>query len=144
MPDNCERKLNIRGQLILLDNDIMIDLFREYPPAKKWFDSIDSSETMALSGFVLMELIQGCKSKIQLKHLQSKLTNYETIWLSPDDCESALNVFTQFYLSHNAGLIDVLVGITAVSLEVPLYTFNGKHYQFIPRINIIQRYSRTE
>jgi len=39
--------------MILLDSDVMIDLFREYPPAKMWFDSINDSETMALSGFKL-------------------------------------------------------------------------------------------
>lgn len=50
--------------MILLDSDVMIDLFREYPPAKTWFDSIADSETMALSGFVVMELIQGCKNKL--------------------------------------------------------------------------------
>ena len=56
--------------MILLDSDVMINLFREYPPAKMWFDSINDSETMALSGFVVMELIQGCENKLQLKKLQ--------------------------------------------------------------------------
>ncbi len=30
--------------MILLDSDVMIDLFREYPPAKMWFDTIDDNE----------------------------------------------------------------------------------------------------
>jgi len=30
------------------------------------------------------------------------------------------------------GLLDVLIGQTAVALEVPLYTFKQKHYRFIP------------
>jgi predicted nucleic acid-binding protein len=52
--------------MIFLDSDIMIDLFREYSPAVNWFDSINDKETMALSGFVVMELIQGCDNKVQL------------------------------------------------------------------------------
>jgi len=126
--------------MILLDSDIMIDLFREYPPAKIWFDSIDDSETMALSGFVVMELIQGCKNKLQLQKLQRNLASYETVWLEPDDCEQALDVFAKYYLSHGAGLIDVLVGMTAVSLGVPLYTFNEKHYKFIHGLKTVQPY----
>lgn len=84
--------------MILLDSDVMIDLFREYPPAKTWFDSIADSETMALSGFVVMELIQGCKNKLQLEKLQRDLAFYETVWLEPDDCKQALDVFAKFLL----------------------------------------------
>jgi predicted nucleic acid-binding protein len=126
--------------MILLDSDVMIDLFREYLSAKAWFDTINDSETIVLSGFVVMELIQGCKNKIQVEKLQRDLAFYETVWLSSDYCTQALDIFAQYYLSHNAGFIDVLVGMTAVSLGVPLYTFNEKHYQFIPGLKTIQPY----
>ena len=129
--------------MILLDSDVMIDLFREYPPAKMWFDSINDSETMALSGFVVMELIQGCENKLQLKKLQRDLSFYETVWLEAEDCKQALDVFTSYYLSHNAGLIDVLIGMTATTLGVPLYTFNEKHYQFVPGLKTLQPYLKT-
>jgi len=129
--------------MILPDSDVMIDLLREYPPAKVWFDTIDDSETMALSGFVVMELIQGCRNKIQLEKLQRDLAFYETVWPESDDCEQALEIFAQYFLSHNAGLIDVLVGMTAVSLGVPLYTFNEKHYQFIPELETVQPYLKS-
>lgn len=129
--------------MILLDSDVMIDLFREYSPAKLWFDSIDDSEIMALSGFVVMELVQGCKDKLQLEKLQRDLAFYETVWLEPEDCEQALDIFVKYYLSHSAGLVDVLVGMTAVFFNVPLYTFNEKHYQFIPGLKTIQPYSKA-
>ncbi len=128
--------------MILLDSDVMIDLLREYQPAERWFDSLDVNETMALSGFVVMELIQGCKNKTQQNKLQRKLTAYETVWLESDDCDKALDIFAQYHLSHNAGLIDVLVGMTAVSLNLPLHTFNEKHYQFIPGLQTIKPYPK--
>jgi predicted nucleic acid-binding protein len=66
MPGNCGIKHRGEAAMIFLDSDIMIDLFREYSPAVNWFDSINDKETMALSGFVVMELIQGCDNKVQL------------------------------------------------------------------------------
>jgi predicted nucleic acid-binding protein len=45
--------------MILLDSDVMVDLLRQYPPATKWFDSLNDEEEIALSGYVVMELIQG-------------------------------------------------------------------------------------
>lgn len=128
--------------MIFLDSDVVIDLLREYPPATGWFDSLDDDETMALSGFVVMELIQGCHNKNQQERLQRDLSFYEIVWLSPDDCDKALEIFTQYRLSHNAGLIDVLIGQTAVVLGVPLYTFNQKHYRFIPNLRTLQPYEK--
>ncbi|RKZ48210.1 MAG: hypothetical protein DRR16_13755 [Candidatus Parabeggiatoa sp. nov. 3] len=128
--------------MIFLDSDVVIDFLRQFPPAIDWFDSIDNDEDMVLSGFVIMELIQGCQNKVAQEKLQSELITYEIVWPSPDHCHQALNIFTQYHLSHNIGLIDVLIGQTAVELGVPLYTFNQKHYQVIPYLQTIQPYEK--
>lgn len=128
--------------MIFLDSDVVIDLLREYPAAITWFDSLDDNETLALSGFVVMELIEGCQNKRQQEKLQGNLTLYEIVWLSSEDCDKALEIFAQYHLSHNAGLIDVLIGQTAVALGVSLYTFNQKHYGFIPNLQTIQPYKK--
>jgi predicted nucleic acid-binding protein len=39
-------------------------------------------------------------------------------------------------------MIDVLIGHIALELEVPLYTFNQKHYRVISRLTVIQPYTR--
>ena len=118
--------------MILLDSDVMIDLLRQYPPATGWFDALDDEEELLLPGYVVMELIQGCRNKVEQERLRRELTTYGIVWPAPADCDEALDVFTEYHLSHNAGLLDVLIGQTAVALEVPLYTFNQKHYRFIP------------
>jgi predicted nucleic acid-binding protein len=128
--------------MILLDSDVMIDLLRQYPPATKWFDSLDDEEEIALSGYVVMELIQGCRDKAEQARIQRELAAYGVVWLSPAGCDRALEVFAEYRLSYNAGLLDVLIGQTAVMLEVPLYTFNQKHYQFIPELQTIQPYEK--
>lgn len=50
--------------MILLDTDIVIDLLRNYPPALAWLVSLDDEE-IVLPGFVVMELIQGCRTKTE-------------------------------------------------------------------------------
>ena len=40
--------------MILLDSDVMIDLLRQYPPAMKWFDTLDEEEALLLPGYVIM------------------------------------------------------------------------------------------
>lgn len=129
--------------MIVLVTDVIIDLLRGYPPAKKWFDLLDDHEILTLPGFVMMELIQGCKTKVEQERLKRNLGDYKIIWLSPEDCNRSLDIFIQYHLSHSAGLLDVLVGQTAVTLGVPLYTFNKKHYQFIPNLETLQPYMKV-
>ena len=129
--------------MILLDSDVMIDLLCQYPPAMKWFDTLDDEKELLLPGYVVMELIQGCRNKVEQERLQHGLAIYGIVWLAPTDCDKALGVFTEYRLSHNAGLLDVLIGQTAVAMAVPLYTFNQKHYRFISGLQTIQPYEKT-
>jgi predicted nucleic acid-binding protein len=128
--------------MILLDSDVLIDLLRKYPPAAAWFDGLDANEELAVSGYVVMELIQGCRNKAEQERVQSELATYGVVWLSPTDCDKALDVFLAYRLSHGAGLLDVLIGQTAVALGVPLHTFNQGHYSFIPEVRTVQPYTK--
>ncbi len=130
--------------MILLDSDVMIDLLRQYPPAMKWFDTLEDEEEIVLSGYVVMELLQGCRNKLEQVRVQRVLSAYGIVWLSPAGCDEALEVFAEYHLSHGAGLLDVLIGQTAVALEVPLYTFNQRHYEFIPGLHTVQPYERAD
>jgi hypothetical protein len=49
--------------MILLDSDVVIDLLRRYPPAVQWFDQLYIDEEVVISGYGVMELIQGCENK---------------------------------------------------------------------------------
>jgi predicted nucleic acid-binding protein len=129
--------------MILLDSDVLIDLLRNFPPAVAWFDTLHEDEELVVSGFVVMELIQGCRNKLEQERVQRELATYGTVWLSPTDCDKALEVFALHRLSHNAGLLDVLIGHSAIAMGVPLYTFNERHYSFIPGMQTIQPYLKN-
>lgn len=102
--------------MILLNSDVLIDLLRKYPPATEWFDALDEDEELPVSGYVVMELIQGCRNKVEQDRVQRELATYGVVWLSATDCEKALDVLVMYRLSHSAGLLDMLIGQTALSL----------------------------
>ncbi|MBI4777533.1 hypothetical protein HY792_01205 [Candidatus Desantisbacteria bacterium] len=70
--------------MILLDSDVMIDPLRQYPPAVQWLDALDEEELL-LPGYVVMELIQGCRNKVEQERLQRELAIYGVAWLVPTD-----------------------------------------------------------
>lgn len=129
--------------MMLLDSDVLIDLLRKYPPAAAWFNALHGDEELMVSGYVVMELIQGCRNKAEQESVQRELGTYGVVWPSSADCDKALEVFAMYRLSHNAGLLDVLIGQTAVSLSMPLYTFNQKHYSFISGLQTVQPYIKS-
>lgn len=61
--------------MILLDSDVLIDLLRNYPPAAGWFDALHENEELMVSGYVVMELIQGCRNKKECSE-NSQLTGW--------------------------------------------------------------------
>jgi len=65
--------------MIILDTDVMIDLLREYPPALTWLESIGDEE-IVLPGFVVMELIQGCRNKGEQERVKRELSAYCIEW----------------------------------------------------------------
>jgi len=127
--------------MILLDTDIMIDILRDYPPAVHWIQSI-GDEAVALPGFVVMELIQGCQTKRELTSLRKRLSPFHVYWPGEDACNRAVELFAQHYLSHQMGIIDALIGQLAASSKTSLYTFNKKHYAPIPGLKTVQPYRK--
>jgi tRNA(fMet)-specific endonuclease VapC len=127
--------------MIVLDSDVMIDLLRRHQPAVAWLNSLGEEEII-LPGFVVMELLQGCRSKLEQAQVEQVLTGFETVWPLPETCEAALEVFANSHLSHGIGMLDALIGQTAVALDLPLYTFNRKHYASIPNLNTVAPYNK--
>ncbi len=128
--------------MLLLDSDIMIDLLRKHPPAMEWLASLNDEE-IALPGFVVMELIQGCRNKMEQQKIEKMAASYGVVWPSPATCEEALSVFIRYHLSHALGLLDALIGETAVALQLTLNTFNQKHCAAIPNLVTHQSYQRN-
>jgi predicted nucleic acid-binding protein len=127
--------------MIMLDTDVMIDILRKYKPSLDWL-SINQNENIALSGFVLMELIQGCKHKPEQIIIEKSLKEVTILWPSHETCQNAYSVYSKYHLSHNIGILDALIGQTAVDLKLPIYTFNEKHYNIIPGIIIKAPYKK--
>jgi predicted nucleic acid-binding protein len=125
--------------VMLLDTDVMVDILRQFPPALAWFSGTVQSSA-ALPGLVAMELIQGCQSAAEQARTEAQLRRFRWHWPTVGDCVRAYQDFAAFHLSHGLGMIDALIGATAVGLGEPLATFNVKHYGVIAGLQTVQPY----
>ncbi len=111
---------------MLLDTDVMVDLMRGYAPAVTWLTSY--TDSIGISGLVAMELLQGCRNQSEQQRVERELERFAFYWPTLADCQRAYLDFSAFRLSGGLGLLDSLIGHTAVGLNEPLATFNLKHY----------------
>ncbi len=129
--------------MLLLDTDVMVDLIRSYSPALAWLDEIlAAGEKVSLPGFVVMELVQGCRSTEEIRALEKELSHYSVRWPSRATCKRALSAYSRHRLSHGLGMIDSLIGQIAEDQKLPLCTFNKKHFEAIFKIGTLQPYKR--
>jgi len=127
--------------MYLLDTDVMADLHRRYPPAVGWLATVRNAE-LALPGFVVLELLDGCVSKLDVRRLQVLTDRFRVFWPRRIDSDRALAVFSDIKLAHGTGLVDMVIAQTAIGLGVPLLTFNAKHFAPIPELMIERPYER--
>jgi len=124
---------------MLMDSDVMVDIMRNHPPALAWVAGLGTTP-LNLPGLVAMELLQGCRNLISQQRLVSRLQGVALHWPTPTDCMRAYHDFATYRLSHGLGLLDALIGQTAVGLGETLATFNVKHFAMIPGLRTIQPY----
>jgi predicted nucleic acid-binding protein len=124
---------------MLLDTDVMVSISRGHPPAVGWLASIRSTP-LGLPGLVAMELLQGCQNLADQQRLERQLQSFPRYWPSLLDCQLAYSDFAAFRLSHGLGLLDALIGHTALGRGEALATFNVKHYAVIAGLTTVQPY----
>lgn len=127
--------------MLLLDSDVVIDLLRRFPPAVDWFRGLPQDKP-AIPGPVLLELMEGCGSRREMRLLKERMTRFSVVWPTVSDFEHAAAALEVGRLSHGLRAMDALIGSCAVGLGLPLDTFNVKHFAAVPGLRTVQPYRR--
>ena len=125
--------------MILLDTDVTIDVLRGHRPALAWLQGLGAL-AIGLPGLVVMELLQGCQNKAEQTKIEQFFRPFTIHWPTEPDCQRALRDYVDFHLSHNLGILDALIGQTALGLGRPPATYNVKHYGVIAGLSTLQPY----
>ncbi len=120
---------------MLIDSDVFIWFMRGN---QKALDIIETADSVAISSITYMELIQGARSKKELKELDDLLTTLETSIVHINEAISELATVSvrQYYHSHSVELKDALIGATGVIHQLPLATANYKHFKHIEGLEL--------
>ncbi len=120
---------------MLVDTDVLIWNQRGNARAAELLDGLPP---FSISAVTWMELVQGSRSKDELKVLRQALHFWQARIHAIDEEISARAMFLveAFFLSHGMGMADALIAATALDLGQPLLTANDKHYRHIDGIDL--------
>ena len=124
---------------MLLDTDVMVNALRGHVPAVAWLAWVQAIP-LGLPGLVAMEIIQGCRNMAEQRRMEKQMRKYPWHWPTLADCQRGYQDFADYRLGHGLGLIDALIGATAVGLGEPLATFNVKHFAVVAGLTTMQPY----
>lgn len=122
------------GITAILDTSVVIDLLRGAEPALVWFGDFRRGQA-AITPVVWMEIVQGARNKPERQKVLRFLHRFHIEHPTPDDNRWAMRQLAAFHLSHGIEFPDVMIASVAVRLDVPLYTFNLKHYEPLPGLD---------
>lgn len=94
-------------------------------------------EQIVLSVITVMELYQGMNNKVELAQLKRKIKYYDVIEIDINISKLASKLVENFKLSHGLQIPDAIIGATAITHQIPLYTYNTKDFDFVPGIILI-------
>jgi len=126
--------------MTLVDTDVMVDIRCGHPPALAWFDGLGA--VPGLPGFVLMELVAGCKTRNDMRAVKKQASLFQIYWPTPTDCEQALELFMATRFSSGLSMPDAVIGATAIGLSATLFTFNARDFKTIKGLDFKAPYAR--
>jgi len=110
----------------LVDTSIIVDLLRGYQPAIEWMEG--NEESLGLTRFTWLEIIQGCTNKQKLAQAVQLLEGFELVPATTADLEWGTALLMKYHLKLKIDKIDCLIASVSYRTQLPLYTRNLKHF----------------
>ncbi len=118
---------------MIFNSDVLIWLSRGDRDA---IDAVDSTPDRALSVVTMMEILQGVRSKTEMRQTQESLRNlgFRVLPLSEPIGHLAAGLIEEHTLAHGLQMPDALITATAIEAGEVLATANLCHFRPIRRL----------
>jgi predicted nucleic acid-binding protein len=124
---------------VLFDTDVLIWYLRGLETAAELIEETPF-ERRIVSSLCVMELIQGCKNKKEIKEVMAFVRESFSRIVHCDETmsERALGLLRTYALSHGLRTIDALIAAAAITSEVTLVTGNYRHFEMIDKVRLMK------
>jgi len=118
----------------LADTTVLVDMLRGNIFAKKFLE-----ESPYISKVTLVELLQGCENKEDLKVVEKACDLLPQIKIDLAISEMAIELLKKYNLSHGLLFLDALIAAACIIGKNILVTQNIKDFRFITGLEVISQ-----
>ena len=122
---------------ILVDTDILIDISREIPTAINRIKQEEIKNQLCISVITQMELIVGCRNKMEQQKLNKFLKRYLIININESISNQAYKLLEKYRLSHGLLIPDAFIAATVMIFNISLLSKNQSDYRFMDEIKLL-------
>lgn len=125
---------------VICDTDVMIDYWDSsnlrHAATKATLENSIELDNVLLSAITKMELMLGATNKADLQKITRNLTRFNIALINNDITLKSFDLIERHRLSHGLLIPDSLIAATALIADLKLFTYNTKHYKFIPQLKL--------
>jgi len=125
------------NELIVIDTDIIIDAGRDVREAVDCLKKMERQSKLAVSAITQMELLTGCRDKIEVRRIERFLQRFQRLKLTEAVSDIAINLLLQYRLSHGMTIPDALIAATAIALDQFFVSKNQRDFYFIKGLKLL-------
>lgn len=127
-----------QAQRVIFDTDVLIWYFRGDEGARRFLTRVPYPQR-ALSSLSVMELLQGCRDRDEIRQVKAFVSDNLAVVLHPDEAVSrgAIGLLERHALPRGLRVIDALIAATALETGAVLATANVKHYRAVGPLRLI-------
>ena len=123
-----------RDEIILCDSNVMIDWLNHRQKAIDELQRINGR--IAISVVTEYEIIAGAKDMAMQRRFEKLLDSCPVVLLDRNISLLGINLYRKYKLSHGLDMPDSLIAATAIDLDLPLFTYNIRDFQYIPGLHL--------
>jgi tRNA(fMet)-specific endonuclease VapC len=120
------------NKLLMCDTCTIIDFINGNPNLLSQL--IQDHFILFINFIIEMELLQGAHNKKELRKIEQKLNFFRRLDITQDILDTATHMVRKYSLSHQLKLADAIIAATAVTYDMPLYTYNVSDFKYLPDI----------
>jgi predicted nucleic acid-binding protein len=120
---------------VLFDTDVMVWASRGNEKALR---QMEAAEQRNISAVTLMELLQGARTKSEMKsiHAMLRAAAFKVVPLSESISARAVALVEDHTLTNGLQVCDALIAATAIEGRLQLTTGNAKHFRTVPKLEL--------
>ncbi len=122
---------------MIFDTDVLIWYFRGNQKARAFISGVPFRDRR-VSSLCIMELVQGCRDRQELRAVKEFIRDNIAGVVHPDDriSEKAITLLEGYALADGLRTVDALVAATALREDDTLVSSNYKHFKKIAGLDV--------